>query len=577
MNQLKNVIFIILMFWCWLPLNIYCLTETKSNLFFSENPIEFDPPIIKKENTYFIPIRTIVKYFDGSIDKSNVTYFYSIKIKKNTFEIKPNKLNYKLNNKPKKFVQKPFVYKTRLYVPITTFFENINYKLIKKKTHFYAHSNIKTPIKKPHKEIKKYNETIFLDYTSSENQQFNTMYLPISKLSLPLNSIVINNRRKTDLTEFLSYLGYSIKPGKSNFLLQKNSMIYSFKNNSNIVTLFGEKSTKKRNLNYTPTIKNNRFYVNLKLFLNDLGFDFLINDNTITVLKKLTSFTINSENEITMNKNSRIKLNKAYYLENPNRIYWDLSYTKCPKKAIKPNMRTIETITFGQKQTTCRMVFHLPKSYSTTIKKMSPTITKFTLKDSKKGNRTTTYKTANTYPLKGKTIIIDPGHGGADPGAVTRKNVYEKYYTLDIAKRIELLLKKKGARVILLRTKDINSSLNQRVRKINRSNGDFLVSVHINSFINGAANGSETYYYKKSERRAARFIQRELAKELNLKNNGVKHAKMYILKYSKIPGVLIEPCFLTNQKEYSLLKTTAFRNKIAKATVSGLEKYYKNK
>jgi len=68
-----------------------------------------------------------------------------------------------------------------------------------------------------------------------------------------------------------------------------------------------------------------------------------------------------------------------------------------------------------------------------------------------------------------------------------------------------------------------------------------------------------------------------LAKELRLRNNGVKHAKMFILKYSKIPGVLIEPCFITNKKEYSLLKTIAFRNKIAKATVEGLEEYYKNK
>ena len=152
-----------------------------------------------------------------------------------------------------------------------------------------------------------------------------------------------------------------------------------------------------------------------------------------------------------------------------------------------------------------------------------------------------------------------------------------KFYTLDISKRMKKLLEQKGAKVILLRTKDTNKSLYQRVKKVNQSNGDFLVSVHINSFINGAANGSETYYYKKSERTPAIYIQKHMTRELKLKNNGIKHAKMYILKYSKIPGVLIEPCFLTNKKEYTLLKTIPFRNKIAKATVNGLEEYYKNK
>ena len=220
------------------------------------------------------------------------------------------------------------------------------------------------------------------------------------------------------------------------------------------------------------------------------------------------------------------------------------------------------------------MVFYLTDNYQTKIITKSPVSTSFKFIGKKR-----TIGSVKKYPtsLKGKVIIIDPGHGGADPGAVARKNDYEKHYTLDLSKRMKTLLEQKGAKVILLRTRDTNASLGQRVRKVNRSNGDFLISVHINSFINGAANGSETYYYKKSEKIAAKYIQKHLAKELRLRNNGVKHAKMFILKYSKIPGVLIEPCFITNKKEYSLLKTIAFRNKIAKATVDGLEEYYKNK
>ena len=263
----------------------------------------------------------------------------------------------------------------------------------------------------------------------------------------------------------------------------------------------------------------------------------------------------------------------------PNRIFWDFSYTKCPVEPVQLNTDTVKMVTFGQKSTSCRMVFHLTDSYKSISKQNSPVSTSITFTKVKlnqpKQIKKTGLKPYTGRSLKGKTIIIDPGHGGSDPGAVTNNNDYEKHYTLDISRRIQKELIKKGANVILLRTKDTNPSLYQRVKKINRSKGDFLISVHVNSFINGLANGTETYYYKKSERLAAKYIQKHLNQELNLRNNGIKHARMYVLKYSNIPGVLIEPCFMTNKKEYALLKTTAFRNKIAKGTVLGLEEYYK--
>ena len=68
-----------------------------------------------------------------------------------------------------------------------------------------------------------------------------------------------------------------------------------------------------------------------------------------------------------------------------------------------------------------------------------------------------------------------------------------------------------------------------------------------------------------------------MVRQLKLKNNGIKHAKMYILKHTKMPGVLIEPCFMTNANEYRQLRTSAFKEKIAIATVNGLDEYFKNK
>lgn len=560
------------------------INEIKSKLYFSENPIEFDPPIIKKQSVHYIPIRSIVNYFDGNMKKSNIKGSYIIKLKSKTLEIKPNNQKYTINKIEKKYKNKPFIYKTRLYVPMNNLLINLGYKTVQKNKNFYAYiAENKKIVKTAPKPIKKRSKTqigqkIILDYTSSNKEEFNQMILPISNISLDIKSKKIDNIIKTDLTDFINYLGYKLYAKEKSFTLKKNQISYMFVTGINKVKIVDQSKSRIKKLNYAPSLYNNRFYVNLKQFLNDLGFDYIHQNKKIVVLKKLNSLTMNSNDSLTLNKNSRINIRNGNYLKNPFRIYWDLKFTKCPNKAVIINSDKIKQITFGQKKTTCRMVFHLKNNDQIKVAKISPLETSFSLIKSNHKKYVTKYsKGTSRRPLRGKTIIIDPGHGGYDPGAVTKRNDFEKFYTLDISKRMKKLLEQKGAKVILLRTKDTNKSLYQRVKKVNQSNGDFLVSVHINSFINGAANGSETYYYKKSERTPAIYIQKHMTRELKLKNNGIKHAKMYILKYSKIPGVLIEPCFLTNKKEYTLLKTIPFRNKIAKATVNGLEEYYKNK
>ena len=280
------------------------------------------------------------------------------------------------------------------------------------------------------------------------------------------------------------------------------------------------------------------------------------------------------KNKLIINKNSQITLKNGNYLSSPNRVYWDLPYTDCPDQFLTIQNQTINKITFGESSTTCRMVMHLNSNLQSNVQKISKTKSQILFKPSTKKNKIAVIKSKS---LKGKVIIIDPGHGGRDPGAVTKNNDYEKYYTLDISKRIKKHLEKHGAKAILLRTGDTNPSLYQRVIKTNRLNGDFLVSVHVNSFINSKANGTETYYYKRSEKIAAKKIQKQLSNYLGLKNNGIKFAKMYILKNTNIPGVLIEPCFMTNPNEYKKLRKETFREKIAMGTVAGLNDYFKNK
>ena len=87
--------------------------EVKSNLFFSENPIKFEPPMIKRNNIVFVPIRSLVSYFDGTMNQSKKDYIYEIKIQNNTLKLKQNVKEYTLNNTKKKFPLKPVKYKTR--------------------------------------------------------------------------------------------------------------------------------------------------------------------------------------------------------------------------------------------------------------------------------------------------------------------------------------------------------------------------------------------------------------------------------------------------------------------------------
>ncbi|RAP38756.1 hypothetical protein DID80_02245 [Candidatus Marinamargulisbacteria bacterium SCGC AAA071-K20] len=183
---------------------------------------------------------------------------------------------------------------------------------------------------------------------------------------------------------------------------------------------------------------------------------------------------------------------------------------------------------------------------------------------------------SKSQPLKNRVIFVDAGHGGRDPGAVVSKKYYEKTYNLDIAKRLKRRLEAKGAIVIMSRTKDRSLSLGGRSYLANKNKSDIMVSIHINSFVQSKAHGTETYYYKYKDKRLATHIQKQLAKDLRLKNNGVKRARLYILRNSRMPSALIEPVFMTNTKEHQLLKSPVFRQRIADSVYQGITNYFRS-
>lgn len=176
--------------------------------------------------------------------------------------------------------------------------------------------------------------------------------------------------------------------------------------------------------------------------------------------------------------------------------------------------------------------------------------------------------------LAHKVIVIDPGHGGRDPGSIGLGKEYEKRYTLDVAKRVKRILESKGAYVVLTRSNDVTRRLPTRTRMANRKKADVFVSLHFNSFSKNKAHGTETYYYKYKDKRLARTMHQALTKNLGLKNNGIRRSRFYVLRHSSMPAVLLEPAYMTHSKNLLQIKSPVFRQKLAESIAKGLENYF---
>ncbi|GBR74449.1 hypothetical protein NO1_1623 [Candidatus Termititenax aidoneus] len=179
--------------------------------------------------------------------------------------------------------------------------------------------------------------------------------------------------------------------------------------------------------------------------------------------------------------------------------------------------------------------------------------------------------------LEGVRVAIIAGHGGSDPGAVSKRGHKEKDLTLAIAKRLQTLLREKGAVALLNREGDEGMSLDDQAQFAESNKADLLVSVHLNSFVNETASGAETFYYKPVDYALAKSVHEELLKITGQKDRGLRKSMLHNLNHTTMPGVLIEPLFMSNPKEEKLILTPEFQQKLVQGIVAGLEQYLRNK
>ena len=219
-----------------------------------------------------------------------------------------------------------------------------------------------------------------------------------------------------------------------------------------------------------------------------------------------------------------------------------------------------------------------------------------------------------------KTIVIDAGHGGKDPGAVGYKGTKEKDIALDVAKRLEKKLSKNmNVKVVMTRDEDVFLRLSERTKIANESNGNLFISIHTNAAEDRRASGFETFligpnkneaavrvaarenavlelegvagkkltnedliqatiaqsaFASKSEQFAS-MVQKEIKKRVQSRDRGVKQAGFYVLMGASMPNVLVELGFISNPSEEKKLRSPQYRDQLATAIYRAVEQYKK--
>lgn len=176
----------------------------------------------------------------------------------------------------------------------------------------------------------------------------------------------------------------------------------------------------------------------------------------------------------------------------------------------------------------------------------------------------------------GDAIILDPGHGGFDPGAVGRDGLEEKEVNLKITRRVRDILESAGYNVLMTREEDEFISLKQRVNEANEASGRIFVSVHCNASNNSYSNGSELFIHPDKvpgSRPLAEAIYKNLLEDPGLDDRGIREERFYVIKNTEMPAVLLEIAFLSNSHEESLLGNEVFRRRVARSIAGGIQEY----
>ena len=577
----------------------FCNTNTTTiikdhSIFFSENPINIDPPLLKKSNTLFIPIRALLPYINAALsyDRKNNQYHLSLDAQ-TTISFKENHTIYLHNQTQNKLKDAPFISYTRLYLPLKETLAIMGYTQKNVGQNIYiVKTKPTTPTTPPPAIPNTSTLTSPLVKTQPQIPEGESISIYYKNKTIPINNYIYKNTILfIDLIPFFSELGYKVFYLKDqSVVIEKQKVKYIFSPHTSQIQIQKGNNNVEKTLPFIPLLNNNNnqlFHYNI---IHEFGLfsKFNSTENKLYLLNQITNFEISktaSSIKLALKTTHPISISQKTTLQNPLRYYWDLRNTHFLDTQITRTIShpLINQIKIGNHPNKTRIVIY-PTTKIKTDLVLNKTNIIFTIVGTaahatQKIDRLSKPNNIITTPqpfasLKNKRIAIEAGHGGSDPGAIARDNQYEKNYTIDIANKLSDILRKNGAKVIMLREKDKNPTLQQRCDVANKEKADILISIHINSFIKPYANGLETFYYKQNDKKLSMIIHKHLQNTSGLANKGIKKAQMYILNHTTMPGVLIEPGFLTNPSDYNKIKKQAYRKKLATAISNGISEYF---
>ncbi|MBF2077186.1 MAG: N-acetylmuramoyl-L-alanine amidase [Synechococcales cyanobacterium T60_A2020_003] len=173
-------------------------------------------------------------------------------------------------------------------------------------------------------------------------------------------------------------------------------------------------------------------------------------------------------------------------------------------------------------------------------------------------------------------VVLDPGHGGTDPGAVGINGLSELDVVLPVAQEVAAILEEQGVSATLTRTNDSQTiDLAPRVQTAERADADLFVSIHANaiSMSRPDINGIETYYASDRGRPLAQAIQSNMVELTGMRDRGIKTARFYVIVNTSMPAVLVELGFVTGSEDAPLLSDPAVRSLMAEAIARGILEY----
>jgi len=314
---------------------------------------------------------------------------------------------------------------------------------------------------------------------------------------------------------------------------------------------------------------------------------------------------------LSIRHNPDLRVRVAYKRDNIFLISVDRGFYKGDKKdKSNPNIKQLDIYHTSRG---LRIVIAFQKGYQvSTASKGGWTVLRFTPLSQKRFEK-----------KKDLVIVIDPGHGGKDPGAIGRYGTKEKTINLQIAKKLKKILEEDlGAKVILTRNRDVFVPLKERSRLANKVGADLFLSLHCNYERKRRTRGVETYFlsvartkweravenlengalryetecetepidvvryvisdmaqaqFLKESQTLAMYVQEQLTRTLKQRNRGVKQAGFYVLVGTYMPAILVEMGFISHPREEKKLKNSNFQWKIARGIASGVKQFLENR